>query len=183
MLNAFNECDHTTFLCHLNNVLPELEAWVRWCYSCSGELRFGPHRLKASAGVQQGDPLGPLLLSLMVLELMDRVGEVEGIHFFVWYLDDGIFIGEQSAISSLLCKLQSVGPDLGIHLNLPKCEVFWPSGSQNLEEISASVRRVIQTDGGVDLLGTPIYGSTDYCEKVVKRRVEKVLAMQDHLQI
>ena len=40
---------------------PELMAWVQWSYHTKGELRFGNHRIVASAGVQQGDPLGPLL--------------------------------------------------------------------------------------------------------------------------
>ena len=38
--------------------------WVRpvkWCYSQPAELRFGSRRIMASSGVQQGDPLGPLL--------------------------------------------------------------------------------------------------------------------------
>ena len=73
-----NECDRSTFLSQLTNVLPELVAWVWWCYSCSGELRFGSHRLKSSSGEQQGDPLGALLFSLVLVELMDRIGQIMG---------------------------------------------------------------------------------------------------------
>ena len=36
-----------------------------------GELRFGQHHLKFSAGVQQGDPLWS---SLVVVELLDDIG-------------------------------------------------------------------------------------------------------------
>ena len=40
------------------------------------ELRFGNHRIVASAGVQQRDPLGPLLFSLVIMELVDEVGTI-----------------------------------------------------------------------------------------------------------
>ena len=79
MHNAFNECHRSAFLHRIRRDLPEIVAWVQWCYSSAAELHFGVHRILSTAGVQQGDPLGPLLFSLTLLELLDAIGPVEGL--------------------------------------------------------------------------------------------------------
>ena len=50
-----------------------------------------------SSGVQQGDPLGPLFFSLVLLQFIDFVKPQDAIqlHFWYRYLEDGIFIGSK----------------------------------------------------------------------------------------
>ena len=68
MKNAFNECDHSAFFSHGSEDFPEISAWVKWCHSQLAELHFGSRQVSASSGVQQGDSLGPLLFSLVILQ-------------------------------------------------------------------------------------------------------------------
>ena len=153
MTNAFNECSRTSFLSRCHSDLPELFAWVQWCYCCAGELSFGPHRILSTTGVQQGDPLGPLLFSLVLLDFLSHCQASDGLCFQLWYLDDGILVGTPSALSSFLDVLQHQSPFYGLYPNLSKCEVFWPSGDQSFVDFPPAVKRVVLPEvGGIDFL-------------------------------
>ena len=99
MSNAFNECSHSSFLSRCKLVFPELFAWVHWCYCCVGELRFGPHRILSTTGIQQGDPLDPLLFSLVLTDYLSSRPSSDGLLYQLWYLDDGAF----DWLSLLIC--------------------------------------------------------------------------------
>ena len=62
--NAFNTVDRGTFLAACRAQFPGLGAWTRWCYAFASHLFYDAELLESSAGVQQGDALGPLLFAL-----------------------------------------------------------------------------------------------------------------------
>ena len=75
------------------------------------------------SGVQQGDPLGPLLFSAGVQPLAAdlRSGPVD---LSVFYLDDGVLAGSLAAVSGALTKLQQAAAALGLTVNLSKSEAI-----------------------------------------------------------
>lgn len=95
---------------------------------CIGELRFGGHRIPSSTGVQQRDPLGPLLFSLSLYKLLE--GFSCNCHW-LWYLNDGTIIGNQAEVAKFYNYILTKGTQFGLYLNPKKGEVYWPSGGQS----------------------------------------------------
>ena len=71
--NEFNCVDREAFLKECRNILPGLSKWAEWCYSEPSFLRFGSYTISSQCGVQQGDPLGPLLFALALQPLLLRL--------------------------------------------------------------------------------------------------------------
>ena len=64
--NAFNTVDRTALLRAVRQDFPEIVPWADWCYARPSDLYLGKKTISSQCGVQQGDPLGPLLFSLAI---------------------------------------------------------------------------------------------------------------------
>ena len=73
--NAFNCVDRKCFLEQCRQHFPGLAPWAEWCYDSPSHLFFGDHRIASESGVQQGDPLGPLLFALALQPVLQALHE------------------------------------------------------------------------------------------------------------
>ena len=65
-------------------------SFVRSCYASESYLRFGQFNIHSKEGVQQGDPLGPLMFCIATLSIIKRLKS----EFNIWYMDDGTLGGD-----------------------------------------------------------------------------------------
>ena len=63
MSNAFNSLNRTAILDFVKGNIPALLPWATWMLSSSAVIVCGDTTLASTSGVQQGDPLGPLLFA------------------------------------------------------------------------------------------------------------------------
>ena len=91
MSNAFNECSRSSFLSRCKSAFPKLSAWVE----C----------ITSTTGVQQADPLGPLLFALVLSDYLSIRASPDGLLYQLWYLDDGALVGSRPALATFLDDL------------------------------------------------------------------------------
>jgi hypothetical protein len=123
--NAFNLVDREVMLQEVRLRCPVISRWVEFCYSSPARLYYGEHTLWSHQGVQQGDPLGPLLFALVLHPLVCKIRDSFSLPLQAWYLDDGTIIGDTLTVGKVLELIMMDGPHYGLHLNVDKTEVFW----------------------------------------------------------
>jgi hypothetical protein len=171
--NAFNTANCSAFIRETREHFPSLSRWVECCYSGPNPLLFGEQELVCHTGVQQGDPLGPLLFSLVLQPSLLRLRqECPGLKFMAAFLDDVTLIGPHEELRRALDILREAEPLTGLHLNLRKCELWWPTLPPGIEATYPATLEVHRTTG-VELLGCPL-GDSDFAEALVGKRVDKI---------
>ena len=73
MRNAFNLVSCQAILDECGVHLPELLPWASWCYGLHQQLWHTMGTISSEVGVQQGDPLGPLLFCLVLQKVVSTV--------------------------------------------------------------------------------------------------------------
>ena len=179
MVNCVNR---NAFLSEIRYHFPTLARWTCWCYGGRSDLFFGDYILHSTTGVQQGDPIGPMLFSLAIHALVKELALDHGLSLSVFYLDDGILCGSAENVGRALRRIQELGPRMGLSLKMSKCSLICPSGSLSdaasrnfptellFEEETGESR--VTLNGNFQFLGAA-FGDGEFCEGVLQKRVDK----------
>lgn len=69
-------------------------------------------------------------------------------------------------------------PASGLHLNLEKCEAFWPTGDQSFPELPSQITCLAE---GTEFMGSPVYSKEQSIKSSVTKHIKKVIEAQSHL--
>ena len=138
----------------VRDVAPELFQFVYSAYQTPSSLFCGDHVLQSEEGVQQGDPLGPLLFCLSIHPLVTKLTS----EFKVFYLDDGTLGGSAESVLHDLQLVEREAAELGLQLNCSKSELICRDSSSRDAILSEAPGLLITSCDQAMLLGTPLGG-------------------------
>eukprot|EP00438_Fugacium_kawagutii_P017492 Skav211850 [mRNA] locus=scaffold1622:6900:9179:+ [translate_table: standard] len=180
--NAFNTVSRQEVLSATRANFPSLTRWVRWCYGGPTTLQFGGTALQSAAGVQQGDPLGPLLFAAALQPLATELREGP-LDLALFYLDDGVLAGDVAAVGAAVAHVQQRAASLGLRLNLSKCEVVVPGADAAADLSPALPAAMLWDTAGSDkvfhnfeFLGAAV-GDASFVASHTASRVDKTTAL------
>ena len=139
-------------------------------------LFFENHTINSAEGVQQGDPLGPLLFCLSIHDLLVNLRS----EFRVFYLDDGSLGGSVKEVKSDLLYLEEAAREINLFLNHNKSEIICVE-EHTKEKMLSFFPNLHPTDPSkATLLGSPIGGS-EAIDIVWESKISQLRSMGDML--
>ena len=114
--------------------IPDLYSYCCSAYSQPSLLFYGSRTVLSQEGLQQGDPLGPLLFC---------------------YMDEVSLGGPVDRVVSDITEISKVGSSMGLTLNPSKCEVIAHQDLSVKDDCLLSFVRVNVSDA--TLLGAPLF--------------------------
>ena len=128
--------------------------------------------------VQQGDPLGSLLFSLVLHPLVRSIAadcECSEVSVHMWYLDDGTLAGPKDAVTHAIHIIQQVCPSLGLWINTAKCELL---SRGEMEGFPADIK--VLHEPNFEILVAPIEDAT-FCTEFLAQKRAKVVKLLSQL--
>ena len=161
----------------VHHLAPSIYSFVHSVYSSSSSLFWSDTIILSSEGVQQGDPLGPLLFCLTIHHMCSRLKS----ELCIFYLDDGTLGGLLSDVLHDVEMIKKEAGIVGLELNPQKSEVVG-----NNSELIAGIQSVLPGVRVVDpavatLLGAPI-GGTESLDAAIDTKTAMLKCLRERFR-
>ena len=176
--NAFNTIRRDKVLEAVAAITPQLLPYVFSCYSSPSTLYLqNTTTLESREGIQQGDPLGPLLFCLSIQPVILQLSS----EFRVFYLDDGTLGGLEKDVLHDFFSIKQECSSLGLKLNISKSELisYGPAGAQLLK-VAPNLRQIHPNEA--TLLGSPI-GQLPSINTALSNKIQALRTMGSRLSL
>ena len=158
MHNAFNSVNRNHMIAAVADRCPDIQRFVSLSYGHPSSLLVEDITIESSCGVQQGDPLGPLLFALSV----DSISKSISSELNCWYLDDATIAGLPGSVAADLANIIPALDAIGLTINPSKSEIIalnsdpldQSSGLKSLLEVLPGAR--LTSLDSAELLGAPL---------------------------
>ena len=176
--NAFNCLRRDRMLEVVAKLFPGIYAFCRNAYSEHSVLMFNNHEIASATGMQQGDPLGPLLFSTVIHPILQNIS----CEFTVGYLDDVTIAGNISSVCENVEMIRTEAAKLGLILNPSKCEVVSP------RYVDVSLFPALNGFAFVDLtdatlLGSPIAVNSRCLDSILDSKCSALISTIERLKL
>ncbi|CAE1314236.1 unnamed protein product [Acanthosepion pharaonis] len=141
MKNAFNSIrrDHALEVCHRRT--PSIFKLAHLSYSHPSMLIASDNIISSATGIQQDDPLGPLLFLMAV----DGVARSIVSPFNIWYLDDATLGGSIEGVTADLRRVIPALSLLGLEINTSKSEIInLDYSADDFESFIRNIRLILE---------------------------------------
>jgi hypothetical protein len=190
--NAFCEVERQWFIDEVYRLFPEISPWVQYIYGCRALMFTGDDICYSHIGVQQGDPLGPLLFCLVLALLLMELSK--------WYQEQGLSVPNFAFLDDLTLLFKSIqdgiegikmvknmGSKYGLFVN-QKTLLFQPCGSSTVST-DLCIREGIKlcTENGVKLLGGCVSRHDEFFTTFMSIKIDSavqnikmIMKLEDH---
>ena len=174
--NAFNSVKRSHLLGSTKVLIHSIMSFASFCYSKHSDLIFKSSNVDSQTGVQQGDPIGPLLFSLAIWPLLDEIeSKLPNLSQHCWHLDDGIIAGTEIELCKALEILSESGEKVGLELRKDKCQLW---SIEDMTKVDSLIKR--NCVDGIEDLGAAL-GSDAFISSCLLESVKKLEELLDNL--
>ena len=177
--NAFNTVRRDRMLEATSVFAPDLYPFVHSSYAESSSLFWEGRVIQSAEGVQQGDPLGPLLFCLSIHRPTSSLVS----EFCVCYLDDITLGGPVAPLQRDLLTVRSM-EEIGLCLNCAKSEIICNSVMTANSVLSFLPGAQVIKPASATLLGSPLGGEecVSTCT-ALEKKINDLAKMEDRLSL